>query len=384
MTFPSAPRPSFGTGSLRWRSRNFPTLAFFAGTVFAVLPVAHGGPLETVPEGEAVEIRRIADLSRVLLLKNYIPGSIMRRDAHAKHHGCAKATVQMSGALAAPYAVGSFQPGSTYPAWIRFSNANGTPQPDTEGDARGFALKLIGVSGSKILPGEVQAQTHDLLFINHDEFFVRNAVDYVAFNQALVNGKVASFFFPSANPQRWRVKEARIVNTIRRKRVADLLSTRFWSTTPYLLGEAAVKYSVTPCPGKSRHSSAGKAPHYLAERLATGLAQGPACYELAVQLQADPGRMPVEDSTTAWDEDDSPFVKIATITLPVQDIKATGRDEICENLSFTPWHALPEQRPLGNINRVRKAVYQEISALRHEKNAAPRNEPTVEDWRSAP
>ncbi|MEK1942330.1 MAG: hypothetical protein AAAB16_18325, partial [Pseudomonas sp.] len=36
--------------------------------------------------------------------------------------------------------------------------------------------------------------------------------------------------------------------------------------------------------------------------------------------------------------------------------------------SFNPWHALPEHRPLGGINRLRKAVYEAVSAYRHERN----------------
>jgi hypothetical protein len=48
----------------------------------------------------------------------------------------------------------------------------------------------------------------------------------------------------------------------------------------------------------------------------------------------------------------------------------------CENLSFSPWHSLPEHRPLGLVNRVRKVAYREISKLRHDLNKAPPQEPT--------
>ena len=42
----------------------------------------------------------------------------------------------------------------------------------------------------------------------------------------------------------------------------------------------------------------------------------------------------------------------------------------CDNLSFNPWHSLPEHRPIGGINRLRKAVYETVSAYRHERNGA--------------
>ena len=49
--------------------------------------------------------------------------------------------------------------------------------------------------------------------------------------------------------------------------------------------------------------------------------------------------------------------------------------EYAEHLSFTPWHSLPEHRPIGGVNRIRKTVYEQISTLRHNANKTPRREP---------
>src|SRR5262249_26153593 len=46
-----------------------------------------------------------------------------------------------------------------------------------------------------------------------------------------------------------------------------------------------------------------------------------------------------------------------------------------ENLSFSPWHCLPDHKPLGAVNRVRRAVYIAISKRRRELNGAPQFEP---------
>jgi hypothetical protein len=40
-----------------------------------------------------------------------------------------------------------------------------------------------------------------------------------------------------------------------------------------------------------------------------------------------------------------------------------------------PWHALPEHKPLGSINRLRKVVYERISLTRHVLNNTDRTEP---------
>ena len=52
--------------------------------------------------------------------------------------------------------------------------------------------------------------------------------------------------------------------------------------------------------------------------------------------------------------------------------------ETCENLSFNPWHSLPEHRPLGVMNRVRKPLYLEVARYRRSMNNAPLCEP--KDW----
>jgi hypothetical protein len=89
--------------------------------------------------------------------------------------------------------------------------------------------------------------------------------------------------------------------------------------------------------------------------------------------------MPIEDPTIRWKERASPFRKVATIRIPSQDFTTKARKDFAEGLSFTPWHSLPHHRPLGGINRVRGAVYEVISKLRHEKNDVPRREPTADD-----
>jgi hypothetical protein len=86
-------------------------------------------------------------------------------------------------------------------------------------------------------------------------------------------------------------------------------------------------------------------------------------------------KMLIEDSMTEWKESEAPFYRIATIHIPQQNFDTAKQNEFCENLSFTPWHALPEHRPLGAINRLRKVIYEDISRVRHEMNAAPRQEP---------
>jgi hypothetical protein len=115
-------------------------------------------------------------------------------------------------------------------------------------------------------------------------------------------------------------------------------------------------------------------PDKLRLAMAAQLKSHEARFEFLVQVQTDPVAMPVEDPTVEWN---APWQKVATIRIPPQTFDSPEQMTFCENLSFTPWHSLADHRPLGGINRSRKAIYRAISQQRHELNKVPRVEPTA-------
>lgn len=173
-----------------------------------------------------------------------------------------------------------------------------------------------------------------------------------------------------------------ITRRIVAKVIASPLETRYWSTVPYCLGQGperqAVKYSARPsAPGTSTIPADPHA-NYLREAMARTLLDHDVQFDFLVQPRAGPW-MSTEDSRTEWTEADAPFLKVATITIPRQEFTSPEQDTFGENLSFTPWHALAEHRPLGGVNRTRRVVYEVISGLRHELNGTPRHEPTGDE-----
>ena len=74
--------------------------------------------------------------------------------------------------------------------------------------------------------------------------------------------------------------------------------------------------------------------------------------------------MPVHDAAPRWDEAVSPFVTVATLTIPAQDFRTEERDRLAEELRFSPAHALVEHRPMGPVNRARMRVYRENAEFR--------------------
>jgi len=140
-----------------------------------------------------------------------------------------------------------------------------------------------------------------------------------------------------------------------------------------------VKHSAKPvsCDGTSKISSnwASFGSASLRAGLKNWIKDKPACFDFLVQLQKPEMNMPVEDPTVQWKESDSPFIVVARLELPKQDIEPALANNFCENLSFTPWHALPAHEPVGGLNRVRKAVYQGISRYRRCLNGIAFGEP---------
>lgn len=349
----------------------------FIATLALTVPVsAFAQSLEQVPAGEAQAIADISQMVTQQVLDRTAGGQAARRDVHVKAHGCVRAEFQVEPNLPQTYAQGVFKTARTYPAWIRYSNGSERSTDDQTGDARGMAIKLMDVPGRKILAGQEDEKTQDFLLINHPVFFVRNAGDFVEFTRTLVaTGSPVGFFFPGLNPLNWRLREADIARQITSKSVSNLLAEPYWSMTPYLLGQRAMKYAVAPCTADERYFPTDSA-DYLGDNLEAALAQRGACFNFYVQLQADAVSTPVEDATVEWTETQSPFKKVATLKIPKQSFRSGAQQEFCENVSMTPWHSLPEHRPLGGINRARRVVYWSVQKVRHEYNRAPMVEPT--------
>jgi hypothetical protein len=117
------------------------------------------------------------------------------------------------------------------------------------------------------------------------------------------------------------------------------------------------------------------APDIFRPGLVAELRERPFEFDIQVQLCVDLQHMPVEDVTVAWSENLSPFVTVAKLRLPLQDIEADDNLEKMDATSMTPWRCTADHRPLGNIQRARKEVYRQSSLLRHRLNHQVRKEP---------
>ena len=364
-------------------------------TPVAARPVAPAvpHPEERIPKGEDRDIEAITRISLDILDTSRRP---VRRGQHPKHHGCARAEFIVGDDVPQDLRVGLFGRPATHPAWIRFSN--GSQDDDGRGDIHGMAIKLMGIPGKKVLEGERDETTQDFVLMDHPVFFSRDARSNRALAEAMVRAGKPSrlktflkLFTATGREQRsaylalthflmgFRFHELTALRAAVSKMPRSPLEITYWSATPYALGDRAVKYSARPhrrpadVPEPTDMLSADR----LRAAMAAHLDRAEARFDFLVQLRDPPGNraMPVEDATIEWNETKWPFRKVATIVIPKQTFDTPTRMEFCSNLSNTPWHSLPEHRPIGGINRARKVVYEVLSKKRHELNHAPRVEP---------
>lgn len=326
---------------------------------------------EYPPPGEADHARNLTERLQAKIVRDN-PSGLMRRDAHPKMHGLVRAEFTVEPGLPDDLRVGVFRQPAGYRAWVRFSNQDGTIRPDRQGDIRGMAIKLMGIEGEKLLDEEQDARTQDFILISTPVFVTRDVEEFDGLIRALTGSVWAKLGFFATH---WRV----VWNLLRAMRkVANPLQIRYWSTTPYLFGHQAVKYSARPVVAVADALPTDPDPDFLRSAMVRQLREGEAVFDFMVQVQTDADDMPIEDPGHEWSEAASAFRKVATLRIPAQDFDSEAQRRFGEHLSFTPWHSLPEHRPLGGVNRARRVVYGAISRFRHAQNGVPRQEPT--DW----
>jgi len=130
--------------------------------------------LEYSQPNEEAMFKEMGEIIEKLMIRTRSP---VQRQQHAKHHGCVRATFEVEQNLPNELRIGLFKDVTSYPAWVRFSNAS--QHIDTIGNPHGFAIKLMGVKGAKALSDGHDYETQDFLMVDYPIFIVRTASDYL-------------------------------------------------------------------------------------------------------------------------------------------------------------------------------------------------------------
>jgi len=329
-----------------------------------------------IPNEEAYLDSIIASFDKQMRLL-WQPGQF-ERGGNTKTHGIVRGEFIVHDDLPAKFRHGIYAEPRTYRAWVRFSGPGPYITPDI--DDVGFmsiSIKLMGVPGPKLM--EEEKFTQDMFGVSPPTFVTP---DTEANAQLQVESLKNTQIFYFVNFHKSHVLDF-IMQGLWLKTQSSPLEAPYFSCVPYLLGEGqAMQYSVWP--RTKRRTPVPRLPlrppdDYLRDAMAATLAKEDVELDIRLQLQTDPHLMPLENAGVLWPEKLSPRVSVATLRLPRQKFDSPAQMDFARQLSFNPWHCIPEHRPLGNQSRARRRMYDTLSRLRHTMNGVPLYEPTGDE-----
>ncbi|MDY7087939.1 MAG: peroxidase family protein [Actinomycetota bacterium] len=308
------------------------------------------------PEAERRLFERMAVQIMRAQLKNRKHGQPIVAGFQAKGtYAVDDAELRFRDDLPADLRVGFAQPGAVWRTAVRFSNAEGRILDDREPDLRGAALRVTTGTGEQ----------HDLLMTNAPVSHARDARQFAEFAVATAGGGLGRYLglgrlLAVLGP----AETIRMVRNVLegRRRIGSVATETYWSRIPITWGdELAVQYLLRPLPGEAPPEQDG--PDFLTAEMGARLQRGDVRFELCVQRFRSPEETPIEDAAVDWRSADAPPEPVATLTIQ----NGSCDNPVVHAMRFNPWNTTDDFRPLGNLNRVRKAAYDASAAHRDQR-----------------
>ena len=307
--------------------------------------------------------------------------SPVQRALHMKIYAGLMAEFQVLPDLPQHVRFGVFSEPRVFPAVVRFSNGESFNKPDKKAQPRGIAIKLVGVPGPKLLQDQKEAVTQDFLATSHSvTSTVRHVRQFIAFMESSIEAEhaglplqLSSILVPFILARKLGMSEAAriliaLVRTVVLGKVSSLATENYFSPAPIKFGPYAVKFGVRPSEGTKPATTHHLTDDFLREELADRLRAGDLMFDFVLQFYVNDRFTPIEDSSVPWKPEHAPFVAVARLRIPKCDLSdppIKALSEAVDRLSFSPWHAIEDHRPLGNVMRARKVAYRMSSDFRH-------------------
>jgi hypothetical protein len=278
------------------------------------------------------------------------------RALHRKQLLAAKARLEVLGNLPEYAKIGLFKEQKNYEAFIRLSNGGLEIKADSIADIRGFAIKILGLKGEGAMGGEVQSQS--FLLINQEAFSSTKSADFVELVGAVAGGnkELLKFLFKKFGFFGMVGKMIQVAKTFG-KPFTGCATEKFYSAVPISCGEYACKVRILPISNEKVNPNAK---NDWGADFKQRIAERDLEFELQLQFFVDDKLTPIEDASIVWQEKDSPYIPVAKLIIPKQDLETEEGKNLqkqAEEGIFDPWVALKEHRPLGDVMRARKHVY---------------------------
>lgn len=311
------------------------------------------------------------------------------RTVHAKSHGFVVGELAITADIPSLLAQGLFASPARYPVVLRFSTTPGDLLSDKVSTPRGVAIKIVGVKGSRVSSSEGDS-TQDFILVNAPKFSAPTAKKFVGNLRLLAATTDRMPRTKNALSAALRGVESVLEKTghpsatfrsLGGHPATHILGETFFSQLPLLYGPYMAKLALVPVsPALTAHTGApidlGGHDDALREAVSRHFSSEGGDWDLRVQLCTNLDTMPIEDASVEWPQDESPFVTVGRVSARPQTTWSQTRiAAVDDRMSFSPWHALAAHRPLGSVNRVRKAVYEAAARFRAQRNRVSITEP---------
>jgi hypothetical protein len=237
-------------------------------------------------------------------------------------------------------------------------------------------VKLLDVDGKKSIPGLEDARTQDFLAIRTPTVPMKTADEFVAIVRAAQSPALLPFKLIGAVGMKRGFQLVKAIVKGLRVPMTSLATTSYYGALPIKYGPYAVQFGFFP--PEAAVPSKGKDPMYIGKELAARLREGAVTYEMRVQFFEDEATTPIEDPTVEWK---TPWVAVAKLTIGKQDAASRRGQKVAalvEQMSFDPWHAREDLRPLGGLMRARNHAYR-VSTQGRSAIVEPTSLPTFDE-----
>ena len=307
------------------------------------------------------------------------------RSVHAKAHGIFAGELQIDAGLPSELAQGLFAAPGSYRVVMRLSTNPGDILDDAVSAPRGLAIKVLDVEGER-LPDSQGDRTQNFILVNAPAFAAPDAKAFLGSLKQLAATTDKAEWAKKLMSATLRGVESALeavggksamLSTMGGTPITHPLGDSYFSQTAFRHGDHVAKYALVPVSPNLTALTGDRVdtsdrPDALREVVRETLIEQGGTWELRVQLCTDVDRMPIEDASKEWDDEESPYRTVGRITVAPQ--LSLGTDlaaEVDQQSFFSPWHGLAAHQPLGSVNRARRQAYERSAEFRARFNGCP-------------
>jgi catalase len=351
-------------------------IAAFSSPVFSQTVYPLNQRFEKSLPNEPQLVDQVRDGILSLQEKERIAHGTALRGTHAKGT-CLGGEVEIydveksSPAVASRLKKGMFSEAGKYSAEVRFANAKGDINPDSDRDVRAVSVSMHVPEALSNPQGLM-----DFTFNDATTFPINDGQAFADLMNSLKNGFGKTALEIGGNDpwgaagREYEVGSGIIDGKVFQEHAGTTAyqQLKYWSTVPFALGaNEAVKYKLNPCKNNPADQLKSSDPDEMRNELIRHVNNDVvmSCFDLQVQL-LEPNRMTrsfgliywkedaswwVENAATEWDEEQAPFYTVGRLTLTAKSIVD---DKTCRSRWVNVTINNNEtHHGLGSINRVR-------------------------------